>query len=447
MSIRLIVLWGLLLGGAAGAGCVTHADRLTGIRSAYYLGDLHEAQAQIGACAERRPSDADVLKLDEAIVLLCDGKPRQAEKLLREVRDRFDHLEQTDVAEQAWSMFTDDQRLAYAGEDYEKVMIRAFLALANLLGDSDDAGAYALQVSAKQQQIIELGAEPDGPNPKESYKRVGLGAYIQAVLREQTHVHYDDAARSMELVCQWEPDYRPGAQELERLQKGRHSTPGHGVVYVFTLVGRGPYKEQRWEVPTTAALLVADRVLTATGKHSLPPTIAPIKVPRVVTPANDVLGVRVAVDGQDRGQTETVTDVGKLAEQQAEAVFPQVLGRAIARRIVKKAVVYGLKEGLRMESSGLTNLALDAVGVVWEFAEAADTRCWGLLPQKIQVLRIELPAGRHQLTLQPLGTSGSPVGKVETTELQIDDGRNTYVLANFPSARLVGRIVANPPAP
>ena len=33
-----------------------------------------------------------------------------------------------------------------------------------------------------------------------------------------------------------------------------------------------------------------------------------------------------------------------------------------------------------------------------ELPEAADTRCWGLLPDKIQVLRIELPAGRHRVT-------------------------------------------------
>ena len=44
----------------------------------------------------------------------------------------------------------------------------------------------------------------------------------------------------------------------------------------------------------------------------------------------------------------------------------------------------------------MTSVALDIAGIAWEATEAADTRCWGLLPEKIQVLRIELPAGRHQ---------------------------------------------------
>ena len=442
MSCRSAVVFVLVLAGVVAVGCATHADRLGEIRSAYYAGDLTAAQAKIETASQKHRREADALKLDRAVVLLSDGRAREAEQLLRRVRDQFDHLEQKDLAEGTLSMLTDDRQLAYAGEDYEKVLIRAFLALANLLGDGQDAGAYALQVHAKQQQIIEAGVGDDKENPKQNYKQVAVGAYLQALLREQTHVNYDDAARAMEQVCAWEPDFAPGKQELERMSKGRHSAPGHGVLYVFALVGRGPYKEERWEVPTTAALLVADRVLTYTGKHSLPPTVAPIKVPRVVAPPNEVKAVRVAVDGQDRGQTETITDVGRHAVQQADAIFPHVLGRAIARRVVKKAVVYGAKELTQVESSGLTNLALDVAGVVWEASESADTRCWGLLPEKIQVLRLELPAGKHQLALQAVGAAGAAA----SAPIQIDDSRNTYVLANFPTGRLVGRIVANPPA-
>ena len=37
------------------------------------------------------------LKLDQSIVLLASGKPKEAEKNLREIRDHFDHLEQKAV--------------------------------------------------------------------------------------------------------------------------------------------------------------------------------------------------------------------------------------------------------------------------------------------------------------------------------------------------------------
>ena len=128
------------------------------------------------------------------------------------------------------------------------------------------------------------------------------------------------------------------------MKTGRHSSKGNGVVYVFTLVGKGPYKEEKLEIPTTAALLVADRVLSIAGKQTVPPTLAPIKVPRVVRPYNTIGTVQVLVDDKRAGQTETITDIGKLAVEQDEANFPYTLGRAIARRVVKKGVVYAAKE-------------------------------------------------------------------------------------------------------
>jgi hypothetical protein len=425
------------------AGCTTYAPHAEKVRSAYFAGDLEGARAAAES-AGGDPRYADVLDLEGATLLLCEGRVGESERLLRQVRDRFDHLEQADAGEQALSLLTDDQRLAYSGEDYEKVLVRAFLALANLLGEGDDAGAYALQVAQKQQEIIKAGTGPDGKNPKEDYKQVAVGAYLYAALREETHQNYDDAARSLEQVCHWAPEFAPGKQDLQRARAGRHSARGNGVVYVFALVGRGPYKEEAFEVPTTAALLVADRILSATAEHTLPPTVAPVKVPRVVVPANAVQGVRVRVDGQARGQTETLTDVGRMAVEQAEALRATVIGRAVARRVVKKAAVYGAKEVLEPAKGGAASIALDVAGVVWEATESADTRCWGLLPEKIQVLRLELPAGSHELTLEPVGPGGGPLGAGSPARVEVRDGRNTYVLASFPTGRLAGRVVTGP---
>lgn len=435
----------IALAATALAGCATHADRLQDVRAAYNSGNVTAAKTKLDAAIAKNGRDADVLKLDRAMVLLSEGKPREAEAALREVRDRFEAKEGKDLAESALSMLTDDQRLAYAGEDYEKVLIRVMLALSNLLGDGSDAGAYALQVNQKQQLIIEgsKSKDGDGKNLKANYKFVPVGAYVHAALREETHTNYDDAARALELVAKWQPDFAPAKQDLERAKNGRHSQPGHGVVYVFTLVGRGPYKEEKFEIASTAALLIADRLITALGKQSLPPTIAPIKVPRVVRPINQIAGVGVSADGKAVGRTETITDVGQMAAEQCEALMPETLARAVVRRVVKKGVIYGAKEAIGTDQTQLSSLALNAAGVVWEATESADTRCWGLLPDKIQVLRLELPAGEHDLALQPLNRSGSAMGAAETIRVQVRDGRNSYVLGNFPDAKPVGKLMTN----
>jgi hypothetical protein len=424
-------------------GCVTHADHLRDIRSAYFAGDLDQAEKLIDVELRKRRGDANVLKLDRAMIELCAGRPAEAERLLREVRDQFDHLEQRDAAEETLSLLTDDQRRAYAGEDYEKILVRVFLALANLMTDGQDAAAYALQVAAKQQEIIQAGCVGSDDNPKLAYQRVAAGAYINAVLHEASHSNYDDAERAILQVAEWQPDFRFKSDDYERVRFGRHSAPGHGVLYVFALVGRGPHKEEAVAVPTSAALLVADRILSVTGKHTLPPTIAPIKVPRVVS-GFGWRGISVSVDGESPRTTETITDIGQIAVQQAEAIAPQVLGRAIARRVVKKGAIYATKEAVNRGGNPLAEFGLDVVGIAWEATESADTRCWGLLPDTIQVLRIELPAGEHRISMCGAENSAS-IPSDSTEAVEIADGRNTYVLANFPAGKLAGRILVSQP--
>ena len=435
----------VLIACVAQTGCVTYADRLRQIRTAFYAGDLQRAEELVDEGLKKRLGGNDeVLLLEKAMIQLADGRPDEAEKSLQTVRDRFDYLAQTSATEQAASLLTDDQSLAYAGEDYEQVLIRAMLAIANLMQDGDDAEAYSLQMIDKQQQIIESAVEEDGTNPKAVYQQVALGPYIRALLREETHRDYDDVARNRAMVVSWEPEFAPGRFDLQRAVHGNHSERGHGVVYVFALVGRGPYKEEAVEEPTSAALLIADRILSHNAQQTLPPTLAPIRVPRVRAQINVVDSIGVAVNGMPLDRTETITDVTRMAIAQHEAVFTHTLARAVVRRTVKKSVVYGTKEALGVQRGSLTSIPFDVAGVVWEATERADTRCWGTLPETIQVLRLELPAGDQQISLLPLDQGGRPIGRAVHGRVAVVDGGNSFMFAIFPGPQLVGRVLTSP---
>jgi len=423
------------------AGCASHADRLHQFRSDFFAGNLDQATTEIDELIEKSKEDADVLKLDRAVVELVSGRPENAERLLREVRDRFDYLEQTSAAELAASMVTDDTAIAYAGEDHEKILILSLLALSNLMADGTDATAYSLQIAEKQRQLIEAaGGEEEHPELAE--RQVALGPYIHAALQEETFTNPDDVVRSRTMVVEWQPDFRDGKADLERAKYEAHSKPGHGVVYVFTLVGRGPTKEESLEVPTQAALLIADQIISHNASQSLPPTVAPIRVPKVVTRENRIQEVSVRVDDAAAGSTATIVDVGELARVHYEAKYPAVIGRAVARRVLKKSAVYTVKEHVNADASPVADVALTLAGIAWEATETPDTRCWGLLPDEIQVLRLELPAGPHKLTLQPADARG-PFGQPASVGVNVRDGHNTYVLANFPDNRLVGQILTS----
>jgi hypothetical protein len=84
---------------------------------------------------------------------------------------------------------------------------------------------------------------------------------------------------------------------------------------------------------------------------------------------------------------------------------------------------------------------MDLGGIVWEATESADTRCWGLLPDRIQVLRLELPAGEHQVGLRADAGFVPPAESQRT--VRILDGRNTYLLATLVDGRLIGNILTS----
>jgi hypothetical protein len=175
----------------------------------------------------------------------------------------------------------------------------------------------------------------------------------------------------------------------------------------------------------------------------VPPNIAPVKVPKIVARPNSVQAVKASVNSRPVGATATITDVTLLARQQCDAMMPQTVARAVARRVVKMGVVYGTKEAAGFAKHEAASLAVDLAGIAWEATESADTRCWGLLPDKIQVLRVELPEGEHELLLTPISANSSAVGATVSQRVWVGDGRNTYALANFPTGSLVGQVLVS----
>ena len=422
-------------------GCVNHGTPLQSARQAFWAGDLQQAAEGLRKAQPRRGEPAESILADQALVALLQGDAVVAEQMLRVVRDRFESLESTDIRKSALSLVSDDRRLPYAGDDYEQVMIRSFLALANLMQGGQDVMAYCLQANQKQQQIIDAGVGLPDQNPKLGYKRVALSAYLYGTLQEATHHAYDEAARAYASVLEWNPDFPPAAADRDRVLHGSHSAPGNGVVYVIGLVGPGPYKQETTAAVTTEAMAIASQLLHALGDRDIPPLTAPVKIPQIVVPPSSVDALLVSTRDQQLGVTQTVTDVSQIAWQQAQASLNHTVARAVVRRIVKKSAVFSAKHNLA-SASPLAGLALDAAGFVWEASESADTRSWSLLPGTIQMLRIELPAGRHSLAVQPVFQQ-RVAGPAEIAEVEVIDGENSYLLACFPDRKLAGRILSS----
>jgi hypothetical protein len=423
------------------SGCAWRQPYAQQGREAYWQGDVVRAEELLSKAAERR-RDRDCAQLDRAMAALVRGDVQQAELLLRETRDRLDHLQQASAAERGLSLLTDERAEAYAGEPYERVLVRTMLTLSSLLGDGVDAMAYSLQIEQEQAEVLRLAAaEQSDAAAAVAACGVAVGAYVQGAVNEATHARYDEARRAYASAASWSPAPQGLAADVQRATAGVHSAPGHGALYVLAMVGQGPIKQEVTAEATSAALLLADQLVSAMSDHSLPPTIAPVKIAEPAALPLLVDQVAVRIDGHLAGQTWTVTDVVQLAYAHSAATRDARIARAVARRCLKKGAVYGVKDATGVEAPW-AELAFDAAGVAWEALERADTRCWALLPAQFQTLRLELPVGVHRLELQPQ-LHGTPVGPWYATTIVVTDGDSSYALAAFPSGRLAGRLVTS----
>jgi hypothetical protein len=458
-------------------GCNSFGERHIRIRNEFTDGKIDKAKSDVDrAIKNGTQKDKDLLKLNSAVIELCSGRPQSAELLLREVRDKFDTLEQqraADAARNAASFLTDDNTRAYSGEDYEKVLIRVFLAISNLMCNGSDAYAYSMQINDKQNKIIESRKREVASLSKNNqdllkqidvnYQNVAIGAYISGLLQEETKRNYDDAYRNYEKANLWasKKKYVNGYNfndDLERAKSGLHSRYGNGVVYVFVLAGKGPYKMQKNCQALHEAQIITTAILSKVSDIAVIPDFAPIMIPVIVASDADKIGyifesyknsINVLIDGKFSGETKTITNVSEMAVEQFEANKPEIIARAIIRRAFKKGVVYGVKKAA--DTNSWLSLALDVGGMVWESLETADTRCWNLLPDTIQVYRVELPAGEHEINLetniadnrQINNKSPQQISPNNNKKILVRDGRNTYVLANFIDNKLIGEIVVN----
>ncbi|MCD0462803.1 hypothetical protein [Roseiconus lacunae] len=422
------------------AGCRATGPQLIDARTAFRQGDLQTAAETLEQLSQQRGKLRTVSELDLAMVKLAQGRSDEAESDLRLLRDRFDTSTRVGLDDAA-SLAVDDTKREFQLAGYEQVLLRSMLAITALASDSGDAGAYCLQA---QSLANELTAEAKSDSEAKTFS-IALAPYLHGTLREATHQNYDDALRSFRLVSAIEPSFLPAAEDIARVGDGVHSRSGHGVVYVIAFVGAGPQLIETVAPTTTQSLQIASTLVRHVSLNEngddesdndtiVLPTIAEVKVPQVYVPPTQISAVGVSIgQGPFLGATQPLTDVARLASERLDAEMPWIIGRAVARRALKEASVSAASNMIGLNGNAASIFQFAAANA-WAATENADTRCWSMLPREFQVLRAELPVGKHAIGLSPLGPTGQAFSASHQSSVEIVDGRNTYLFVFAPES-------------
>ncbi len=447
-SCLLVLLWVVF---AHSGGCARSVATLETAHHAFVMGDLNTAAETLQTVSSESSQLSDSAQLDLAVVDLAAGNAASAESRLRTLRDRFDTRPNINPLHETAAILTDDTARDFRPAGYEEVMIRTLLAVSSLAGDQVDAESYTLQAINRQSKLARQ-AETRGLEGGPLYQPIAVAPYLRGILREATHHDYDDATRSYQLVSSVRPQFAAAKVDIARSKGGLHSAPGHGVLYVISCVGRGPILRETVAPTTTAAMAIASTLINSATNQTdddhtddpdvdqepetlTLPNIAAVKVPEVVVPDSPLATLGVVVDGAALGMTETLTDVGELATRQNSAEMPWTIARAIVRRVAKEAAVASVGDSLGLDGTA-GSLFHFAAASAWSGTEKADTRCWGLLPREIQVFRTELPTGRHQVRVIPLGYHQERLAAGKVASVTIADGRNQYLIVIAPTEQM-----------
>ncbi len=476
------------------AGCQTWQKSHREAISKFSSGQLEQSHLSLEKSLKSVRAEQNLIRLDDAIVDLAAGRPAEAEATLRTVRRELEHLSQSDITEKAGSVLTDDRAVAFSGKEFEQQMALNVLLISSLLNDGQDAFAYSMQLTehshARREYLAKAAAKQKDPAANEvlpagfqkpvtgsvaahnvaansvatagvvsagksvppllpvetSDQTLALGAYLSASVQSESPSRYQDTEAALREIGLWNPEFVQRASMDNSGEIGTRCQPGNGTLHIIAFMGNAPEWVPETSAPSSASLLIADRILSITGKHTLPPTIAPVKIsrPQPVPGCPPPGFLRCSIGGSSAGAQATesrlafhpLVDLNSVAEAHYQAHRDEELARAITRRVVKKGVVYVAKEAQKISRNTVVDLAVNVAGIAWEAMEKPDTRSWRLLPARIEVARSELPAGTWEASLDTSGGSG-----LTRFPVHIENGRNTYVVCFVPQRSLSGHVL------
>lgn len=396
----------LLLLAVSVSGCTSLADQDLRAKGAFLQGRFAEAADLLEAGAETKGRDELLFLLDRGTILHSAGRYEESNRYFRRAGEIIEDLDLISISEQAGTFLLNETVADYRGEDFERVLIPIFAALNDAaLGRPEDA----LVECRRCQHLLEVIADKRGID----YRQNAFARYLSGLMYE-IQGEPNDAFIEYVKVSELEPGFLTAQDDVLRLalqlqfrqeyesyvkkfgRPAEPARPGAGTIVVLYECGLSPQK-------------VPDRRLPILPMYRRRPGRA--------------AGAEVVIGGQPLGRTSTLSDV--------EATMIRMLDDRTAALLAKRAVSIAAKEAAAIQigrKHGKTAGAIAQAAVA--LSESPDLRGWFTAPASLQVARLQVPAGTHDVTLRFLDAAGQPTG-VERTWPGIRVAEGKIALINF----------------
>lgn len=394
----------ICLSAFAGAGCRSLAEQDFEAKREFLRGNFAEAADRLDPKPETKGRDELLFLLDRGTLLHAAGRFDESNAYFLRAAEVIEDLDLVSVSEQAGTILINETVADYRGEDYERVLIPIFAALnyANL-GKSEDA----LVECRRCRHLLEVIADKRGID----FRPNAFARYLSGLMYE-IRGELNDAYIEYLAVTDLEPGFVTAQDDVLRLAKRL------GFQQERAEFRRRWGRDAAEPPPDTGELVV----LYECG-------LAPRKIPNPrlpILPTYQSLGVRtrgieVRVGSDALGRTTVLNDVEGTMVRTLDDRETALLAKRAASIAAKEVAAYQIRRKYGSGAGALSQLAI-------ALSESPDLRSWLTAPASLQVSRIRLPAGTHDITLRFLDASGGFVGKDRTyPAVRIEPGRPTLL--------------------
>lgn len=467
-SLTGLLLAGLLLGGCASRWqdfFVSYSDQMVPLRNQLLLGHAAEALPKV---RESTPGDDTYVldQLEKGRIAWLAGQDAISKQGFAAADSRLaweDNQAQYRLShglDQAGSLLTNDQTMAYRAPDYERTMLHHYLALNYLQrGDAEGALVEVRRANQVQERALKARADEVRKAKEESEESEADGEMRQLMSRgapeldrligqvkngfQNAYTFYfsgvlyeaagdlNDAWVDYQRGYQIAPDNQSLQDALLRLARLRGSSDE--LKETEKKVGRKapPPAKDRGQL----VVLFEDGLIPARREIFLPLPISTssgdfrtftVAVPYYDNRASDIGPLTVSV-GKQAGRTSSLVRLESLAAKDLQERLPGMLTRQALRLVAKEQ----LRRSAAKEGGDVGNIL---VGIFNTLSERADTRSWLTLPAEASSWQGMLPAGEVQLQLG----AGSAM---RTLPLTVHAGRTTLVWVQRLGAGLSTRVM------
>lgn len=404
------------------AGCASHGHdlQMRSVESHLAGGSPEQALSRLSDLP-RAERDRGLYEMDRGMILRMAGDIDGSIAALSAAQDILGELEAISLSETAGSLLLAEQVRSYSGEIHERILLHVFQALNYLeLGDLDSALVEARRIDLGLRRIdSRFGQAPHGGD--------GFARYLAGLIHEaagepdDARIAYRHAVRAYRAYRPWSgrsvavPDDL--ARRLARLSAeagvavgldgfvspdGNAGTrdalpPGWGEVFVVVHNGLAAGLESR-------SLWVRAADTGDLYRVSLP----------VLRPRAGRAGDVVVMAGDASARAETVEDIDRAAGLSLEARKLGLTARSLTRNVARARATRAARE-----EDPLLGFLVNVFGVVME---VADTRSWRTLPATIELVRLPLPAGTHDVAVELQRVGGMPAGRRDLGRVTVAPG-------------------------